>query len=131
VQTTPKPVGKRNKAEQINHAIFKEAHNDMTDMPDGNTDLYADELEKRRKLEEWRKRKKAEADDRERQRKQAELESYLQRRTQDWRDHVGIEPPVEEQRQWIREFLVGKQAEHDAEVAAKLAQLEAEHYNRL
>jgi len=89
---------------------------------------YRHHLEMQERRRQWEVNRKQEREEAERQRKQAELESYLQRRTQDWRDHVGFEPTVEEQRQWVREFLVGKQAEHDAEVAAKLAQTEEEHY---
>ncbi len=92
-----------------------------------------EQVEHQRKLDEqrrqWEQERSAEAEQRERQAKQAELESYLRRRGQDWQDRTGSPPPRHVLERWQEEFADQKEAEYQAEREAKLKAAEQEHYN--
>ena len=99
----------------------------MTD----NRDPYADELERRRQLEEWMAQKKAEAEQATRAAKQSDLESYLRRRSQEWLDTTGSADGLnEELPRWRAAYLDAREAEAAAERQRKLAALTQEHYDR-
>jgi hypothetical protein len=95
-------------------------HHDQANQP--RDDTYGRELEKRRQLEEWQARKKVEADQRVRLQKQAELQAYLQRREEDWRDHTGSQPPADVMAQWRQQYLDGLVAKRERERASKLSE---------
>ncbi len=99
-------------------------------MTTGRQDSYADELERRKQLDAWKARKRAEAEARDRAQKQADLEAYLKRRADAWVATVGsTEGLNEELPRWRRQYLDTREAEAQAEREAKLAQAEAEHYD--
>ena len=89
---------------------------------------YGAELEKQRLREEWQRQKKAEAEQRARAAKQGSLESYMRRRAQAWEETTGSEPPFEELNRWQQQYLDEQERTHQAERAAKLHAVEAEHY---
>jgi hypothetical protein len=89
-------------------------------------DPYQRELQKQRQLGEWKARKKEEAEQREREAKQAELESYLTRRGREWQDTTGTTPPADALAQWQQEYMGQKEEEYQRKRAEKLREVEAE-----
>jgi hypothetical protein len=83
--------------------------------------------ENRRKRAEWERRRKAEAEQREREQKQSELAAYLRRRGEDYMDHTGEKPTLDDLAAWRREYMDKKEAEYQAERASKLKAAEAEY----
>jgi hypothetical protein len=101
-------------------------------MTSGQTDLYADKLERDRQLAEWKAQKKAEKEQKEREQKQAELEGYLRRRSEEWIATTGSTDGLGEQLQrWRQQYIDGREAAYQAEREARLAELNNEHYDRL
>jgi hypothetical protein len=98
----------------------------MTERPE--SDVYGHHLEMQRKREEWFAEKKRKAEEEERARKQAALESYLRHRAQEWRDYTGSEPTPEESANWQREFLAERLAEQEVEREVKLAEAEENYH---
>ena len=100
-------------------------------MTSGQTDSYADELERRKQLAEWKARKKAEKEEAERQQKRAALEAHLAERARTYFDHTGSTPATAVLERWQQEYLDAIALQREAERAERLAQVEAEHYDRL
>ena len=98
-------------------------------MTDRTTDPYADELEKRQALEQWEARKKAEAEAKDRQQKQATLEHYLQERAGTHLDHTGTPPTTATLERWREEYVDEQARQREAEKQAKLdAAANQDHY---
>jgi hypothetical protein len=91
-------------------------------------DVYGQALEKRRRREQWEREQREKKLQQERDRKRAELEEHLQRRAVAWKDHTGSEAPAEDLREWRREYLDEQELVHRAELEARLAEVEDEHY---
>ena len=68
----------------------------------------------------WEEQRQVEAEERERQEKQARLNAYLAAKRQSWVDHTGSLPPEEVATAWKLEYLSERQAAADAERAEKL-----------
>ena len=59
------------------------------------------------------------------------METYLRRRSQEWIDTTGSADGLnEELPRWRAAYLDAREAEAQAERQAKIAQVEAEHYNK-
>ena len=97
-------------------------------MTDRTTDPYADELEKRRQLAEWKAKKKHEAEEAERQRKRGDLEAHLAERARVFYDHTGTTPSTSLLADWQRQYIDAKVAEQEAEKEARLAEAIRENY---
>ena len=60
------------------------------------------------------------------------METYLRRRSQEWIDTTGSADGLnEELPRWRAAYLDAREAEAEAERAEKLAELDADHYNRI
>jgi hypothetical protein len=103
----------------------------MTEQKDRRYWTLDEEAEHQRELAEqrrqWEQRKKVEAEQRERQAKQAELESYLQRRARTFMDYTGEQPTLEDLEGWRAEYLDEQERRYQAEREAKLKAAEAEY----
>jgi hypothetical protein len=97
----------------------------MTDKP--GLDPYGAHLERQRALKEWEQQRAAAKEQAERDRKQAALQNYLERRGRDWLATVGTPPPMDVLARWQEEFMDAKQREAEAERAKKLAEIEASY----
>lgn len=75
-------------------------------------DPYGRELERRRALEEWEARKRAEAKHLEGEKKQAELAAYLKRRGKEWMATTGEQPTLDDLATWRREYMAEKENEY-------------------
>jgi len=78
------------------------------------------ELKARRKA--WEEQKKAEAEHRARQEKQARMEAWLTNRRQAWIDHTGSLPTADTVEGWKHEYVAERAADEEAERALRLAQ---------
>ena len=76
---------------------------------------YPHESEIARQRREWEEARKAEKEEQERARKQAELQSFLQRRSAEWEAHVGCAPPADVVYRWQHEYV------RSVEIAASAA----------
>jgi hypothetical protein len=85
-----------------------------------NPDPYGHALEKRAALEEWETRKRAEAAHKQREQKQAELAAYLKRRGEDYMDHAGEKPTLDDLAAWRREYMAEKENEYRRERQKKI-----------
>ena len=89
----------------------------MTD----NRDPYGDMLENQRKLEAWEARKKAEAEQKDREQKRDQLQRHLDARAKAWLDHTGAAPTTAVLERWTAEYLDSLEIEAEAEREARLA----------
>jgi hypothetical protein len=85
-------------------------------------DSYLRHLENEAKLKAWKQQKKAEAEQKEREQKQARLHSYLHRLEREWIDHTGTNAPYDLREQWKREYVAGVAAEQELERELRLAE---------
>jgi hypothetical protein len=93
------------------------------------SDPYADELENRRKLEEWKAQKKAEAEQKRIAGLRAEMDRYREERLTDWMAHGG--DPAMFSQVWpsmMKDYLDTKQLEREAEREARMAESIAQNY---
>jgi hypothetical protein len=91
-------------------------------------DVYADEVENRRKLQQWREQKKAEAEEQDRTQKRAALEAHLAERARTFYDHTGTTPTTATLERWKEAYVDSKQREVEAERAERLAESIRENY---
>jgi hypothetical protein len=82
------------------------------------------EAEKASRRKAWEAQKKAEADQRERQLKQARMEAWLKGRREAWLDHTGSLPPNSTVEGWKGEYIAERAAEEELERELRLAQAE-------
>jgi hypothetical protein len=113
----------RNKAAQIIGRISKEPEKEV------DIDAHIDEqikweMEKAEKRQAWEAQKKAEAEQRERQLKQARMEAWLKGRREAWMDHTGALPPADVMASWRAEYVANVAAEQELERELRLAQAE-------
>jgi hypothetical protein len=78
------------------------------------------ELAERRRL--WEEQRKAEAEQRERQLKQARLEAFLASRRQAWLNHTGSLPTADTVEGWKHEYVAARADDAEAERALRLAE---------
>jgi hypothetical protein len=97
----------------------------------GQSDWYADELERQAALQAWKESKKAEREQQEREQKQSALQRPLQVRSQEWLDHTGATPSTSILSEWQREYVDQQARAREAEREAKIAALKREHYDRI
>ena len=71
----------------------------------GQTDPYLDVLEKRRALEQWKAKKKHEAQEAERQQKRAALEAHLAERARTYFEHTGTTPSTSVLESWQQHYI--------------------------
>jgi hypothetical protein len=83
-------------------------------------DSYARRLENDRKLAEWKQRKKAEAEEKEREQKRNALQRYLSERGRQWEDHTGTPPSTRLFELWTEEYMNTVQAESELEREARI-----------
>ena len=99
-------------------------------MTDRQTDPYAHHLEMTQKRDAWFAMKKREAEERERQQKQAQLQRYLSDRGRQWQDHTGVPASTELFEEWTREYVAERQLEAEAELEAQRAEAaDQPHYH--
>jgi hypothetical protein len=91
-------------------------------------DSYGHELERRRALEEWEARKRAEAKHLEAEKKQAALAAYLERRGEEWMATTGEQPTLNDLATWRREYMDKVEAAYQQERQKKLQEAEQEHH---
>ena len=107
----------------------------MTDERDPHRDqiiaeaMRQEELRQKREAYFAEKEREAEAEDR--RQKQAALKAHLDARAQRHLDYTGAAPSVSLIESWQQAYLDAREAEAQAERAEKLAQINAEHYDRL
>ena len=80
----------------------------------------------------WEESRKAQADAKRLHGLREEMDTYRDERLTDWMEHGGDEATFRQVwPQMQKDYLDGKQLEREAERAERLAQAEAEHYDRL
>jgi len=82
--------------------------------------------EKEARRAAWEADRKAEAERREREEKQARLSDYLQRRTEAWESHTGTTPPSGMRRTWTQEFIDSTIIDEDVDLELRRARAAAE-----
>jgi hypothetical protein len=92
---------------------------------------YRHHLEMQEKRAAWEQERKHQREQQARARKQAELADYLQRRAEEWEASTGSTDGLGEQLpRWRAAYLDAREAEAEAERRQKMAEVEAEHYNK-
>jgi hypothetical protein len=83
--------------------------------------------EMRQQRARWEQERRERKAQQERQAKQAELQSYLARRSRDFMDHTGEQPGREILTRWQAEYVDERERQYQAEREAKLKAAEAEY----
>jgi hypothetical protein len=92
-------------------------------------DPYGHALEMRQRREQWEARRRAEAEHQESQKKQAELAAYLKRRGEDYLNHTGEQPTLDDLAAWRREYMAEKENEYQQERQKKIDSAIQDNYN--
>jgi len=107
--------------------------NERSPMTAGNdahkVDDYARALENAEKRRAWEAQREESKKEQERQEQRDELTRYINRRSEDYRNLLGVEPAGSDIQRWTREHLDAKAAEAEIARVRKLEESVAEHYN--
>ena len=82
------------------------------------------EEEKTRRRAAWEENRKAEAERRQREEKQARLSDHLRRREEAWTEHTGTPVPSGMLTRWTEEYITSTVADQDLDLELRRAQAE-------